>query len=305
MIELKGVIPAITTPFSKDQKLDLDGFCKLIEMVIDDGVHGVVVNGCTGESWALSDDERALVFKSAVEQSAGRIPIVAGCGAICAKDAVAKVKQAENVGCDAVMIQPPWYVLIGMEEVFAYYQEILRATDIPIMLYNIPRRTGINLSIDLVDRLADEPQVIALKESSKDWLVLSSMIRKVRDRVGVFAGYANLLGLAALTEGAGGYVDSSTPVLGKKSLEFYHAAITGDLETSRRLQARMAKLNEGFFGIGTFPAGIKAALELLGRPGGWPRDPIKPLDDAQRNQIKEVLVSAGLFPPDSVQITVA
>jgi 4-hydroxy-tetrahydrodipicolinate synthase len=300
MIELKGVIPAITTPFKEDRTLDLEGFRKLNEIVIKDGVHGIVVSGCTGESWSLSGDEKALIFKAAVDQAAGRVPIIAGCGGICAKDAIANVRRAEKAGCDAVMIQPPWYVLISMEEVFEYFMEIIRATDLPVMIYNIPRRTGINLSVDLVDRLADEPKVVALKESSKDWLVLSAMIRKVKDRIKVFAGYANLQGLAALSEGAVGYVDSSTPVLGKRSLEFYQAATSGDLETARRMQADMAKLNAGFFGVGTFPAGVKVALDMLGRPGGWPRDPIKPLNAKQKNIVREVLISAGLIPADTV-----
>jgi len=305
MIALKGVIPALTTPFTKDQALDLEGFRDLIDIVIDDGVHGILVNGCTGESWTFDDKERSVMFGVAVNQTGGRVPVLAGCGAICAKDAIAKVRQAEKAGCDAVMIQPPWYVLISLEEVYEYYREILDAIDMPVMIYNIPRRTGINLSVDLVDRLADEPKVVALKESSKDWLLLSAMIRRVKDRIHVFSGYANLLGLAALTEGAVGYVDSSAPVLGKRSLEFFNAATAGDLEKARCLQAKMATLNAGFFGVGTFPAGIKAALDMLDRPGGWPRDPIKPLNAAQQNQIKAVLISAGLLQPDTVQSVVA
>ena len=301
MVDLKGVIPAITTPFKNDQTLDMDGFCRLIDLVIDDGVHGIVVNGCTGESWTFSPEETAQLFEAAARQAAGRVPIVAGCGAICARDAIAKVHQAQKAGCDAVMIQPPWYVLISLDEVYAYFKEILAAVDLPVMIYNIPRRTGINLSVELVDRLADEPQVVALKESSKDWLLLSAMIRRVKDRINVFAGYANLLGLAALTEGAVGYVDSSTPVLGPKSLAFYTAATSGDLETARRMQADMAKLNAGFFGVGTFPAGIKVALDMLGRPGGRPRDPVKPLNADQRGVIRNVLVAAGLLPPETTE----
>lgn len=295
MIELKGVIPAITTPFREDRALDLEGLRRLIDLVIEDGVHGIVVNGCTGESWALDDGERAAVFDASVRQAAGRVPIVAGCGAMSAKAAIAKVRQAEQAGCDAVMIQPPWYVLIGLDEVFAYYKEIIGSTSLPVMVYNIPRRTGITLSVDLVDRLADLPRVVALKESSKDWLLLSAMIRKLKDRINVLAGYSNLLGLAALSEGAVGYVDSSTPVLGRRSLDFFRAATGGDLERARHQQTEMAKLNAGFFGVGTFPAGIKVALDMLGRPGGWPRDPIQPLTSEQRAKIRNVLVDAGLL----------
>jgi 4-hydroxy-tetrahydrodipicolinate synthase len=295
MLELKGVVPALTTPFREDRSLDLDGFCELVETVIADGVHGIVPHGCTGESWALSDDERAAVFKASVEQSAGRVPVVPGCGAMSAKAAITKVRQAEKAGCDAVMIQPPWYVMPSEPEVYDYYKEIIDASELPVMVYNIPRRTGINLSVDLVDRLADEPKVIALKESSKDWLLLSQMIRRVSDRVNVLCGYANLLGLAAITEGAVGYVDSSTPVLGRRSIEFYEAAISGDTGRARTLQKAMSNLNAGFFGVGTFPAGIKVALDMLGRPGGWPRDPIKALDTGQREQIRDVLIAAGLL----------
>ncbi len=130
--------------------------------------------------------------------------------------------------------------------IFEYYKEIFKASDMPVMVYNIPRRTNINLSVDLVDRLADEPTVIALKESSKDWLVLSAMIRRVRDRINVLTGFAPVLGLAALSAGAVGYVCSATPVLGPRSRQFYDAVVAGDLETARRLDAAMTHLTPSF-----------------------------------------------------------
>ncbi len=301
MVELKGIMPALTTPFTEDGAVDLPAYRKLIDILIDDGVHSLLVNGCTGESWALDDDERATLFRTTVEQSAGRIPVVAGCGAMLAKQAIAKVRQAEKAGCDAIMIQPPWYVMINEDEVYKYYMDILAATDLPVMVYNIPRRTGINLSVDLVDRLADEPQVIALKESSKDWLLLSAMIRKVKDRINVLAGYAPLLGLAALAEGAVGFVDSASLAVGKRMVRFYEAATTGDMQEARRLQAEFSKLTPKFMGVGTFPASLKVAMDMLGRPGGWPRDPIMPLNADQREQIRTVLVEANLLASDEAE----
>lgn len=295
MIELKGVIPALTTPFAEDRSLDLDGFRRLAEAVIGDGVHGIVVNGCTGESWALEDAERAALFGAAVAQVAGRVPVVAGCGDVSARGAIAKVRQAEKAGCAAIMVQPPWYVLPGEEEVYDYYLTIIRASGLPVMVYNIPRRTGINLSVDLVDRLADEPKVVALKESSKDWLVLSEMIRRCKDRLNVFAGYPAMMGLAAITAGAVGYVDSTTPVAGRLSVEFYEAAVKGDRETARRLEGKLLQLSRAFREVGTFPVAIKAALDWLGRPGGWPREPLKPLDSEQRAGVRRVLVAVGLL----------
>ena len=124
MLELKGVVPALTTPFDEDEGLDLAGLRKLIDLVIDDGVHGVLVNGCTGESWALQDEERFEVFQTAADQASGRLPVTAGCGATSARKAIFKAHQAERAGCDAIMIQPPWYVLPGEEEIEDYYLSV-------------------------------------------------------------------------------------------------------------------------------------------------------------------------------------
>ena len=296
MVNLRGIIPALTTPFRDDQSLDLPGFRRLLDCVLEDGVHGVLAGGCTGESWALDGDETFALFKTAVDHVAGRVPVVAGCGAMLTRQAIIQVRQAEEAGCDAAMVQPPWYVMLGEEEVRAYYRDILAATGLPVMIYNNPRRTGINLSLDLLDRLADEPKVIAFKESSKDWLHLSAIIRRCKDRVNVLAGYADLLGLAAIGEGAVGFVEASPPIVGADYGRFFDAAMAGDRETARPLQENFAKLNQGLFGIGTFPAAAKAALDMLGRPGGRVRDPIRPLDRGRKRQVGQVLTAMGLLP---------
>ncbi len=298
MVELKGVIPALTTPFGEDGSLDLDGFGELIDIVIADGVHGVLAGGCTGESWAMNEDETGALMTTAVEAATGRVPVVAGCGAMSTGQAIAQVRQAEAAGCDAAMVQPPWYVMPGLDEVFDYYKGIIAATELPIMVYNNPRRTGILLTADFMDRLVDDPRIVAIKESSKDWMVLSEIIRRCKDRVTVLAGYADLLGLAAITEGAVGFVEASPPIIGRRYIEFFDAAMAGDVERARPMQAEFSKLNKGLFGIGTFPASAKVALEMMGRPGGWPRDPIKALDDTGRQQIRAVLVSMGLLEAD-------
>jgi 4-hydroxy-tetrahydrodipicolinate synthase len=299
--KLKGVIPALTTPFHDDQSLDLGGLSRLIEAVIADGVDGVLVNGCTGESWAVSDEERASIFRTAVEAAAGRVPIVAGCSAISAREVIGKVRQAEVAGCDAVMISPPWYIMPSQDEILDHYQAVLEAIDVPVLLYNIPRRTGVQLGVDAIDRLADHPKVIAVKESSKDWGILAAVIRRTRDRISVFAGYASYFGLAAITEGADGYIDSATPVFGRRSIAFYAAARDGDLPTARRIQTEMADMLGEFFGLGTFPASVKAALDLRGRPGGRPRDPIRPLTFEQRLILRASMERAGLLEAEPLR----
>jgi 4-hydroxy-tetrahydrodipicolinate synthase len=151
--------------------------------------------------------------------------------------------------------------------------------------------------VDLIDRLADHPMVAGVKESSKDWGILSDVIRRTRTRISVFAGFASFFGLAALTEGAVGYMDSGTPVFGGTSTRFFRAATTGDLETARGVQTEMASMLDKFFGLGTFPASVKAALDLLGRPGGPTRPPIATLDSAQRETLRTAMAAAGLLQP--------
>jgi 4-hydroxy-tetrahydrodipicolinate synthase len=293
--DFRGVIPAITTPFTADLALDQAGLTKLVDCVIGDGVNGVLVNGCTGESWALSKPERETLFSTAVTTAAGRVPVVGGCSAITSAEVLEKIGQAAAAGCSYAMVSPPWYVMPGPNEITAFYAEVLKKTELPVLLYNIPRRTGVQLPVDLIDKLADHPMVAGVKESSKDWGILSEVIRRTRTRISVFAGFASFFGLAALTEGAVGYMDSGTPVFGGTSTRFYRAATTGDLETARRLQTEMASMLDKFFGLGTFPASVKAALDLLGRPGGPTRPPIASLVPSQREILKAAMTSAGLL----------
>ena len=295
---LTGVIPALTTPFRSDQSLDLEGLSRLAEAVIGDGVDGILVNGCTGESWAINDDERTRIFRTAVETAGGRVPVVAGCSAISAPGTIANIRRAQEAGCAAAMVSPPWYMMLSQEEILDHYHAVLEAVDLPLMLYNIPRRTGVQLGVDTIDKLADHPKVIAVKESSKDWGILSSVIRRTRDRISVFAGYASYFGLAAITEGADGYVDSATPVFGTRSIAFYRAAKESDLETARRIQIEMASMLGDFFSVGTFPASVKAALDLLGRPGGRTRDPIRPLTADQHEMLHRSMKRSGLLEPE-------
>ena len=302
MLELKGVIPPLPTPFHADGRLDLEGFRSLVELSIEDSVHGIIPNGSTGEPWAIKNDERAVLFEAAVAQAAGRVPVVAGIGGTTAESAIEEVRQAEDAGCEALMINGPTYALPNQDELYEYFNAIIRATDLAVMLYNIPRRTGVGLTVDLVDRLADEPQVVAFKESSGDWELHVEFIRRCSDRLNVFT-QVSLMGLGAFAEGAKGYVYSGSPVLGRRSREFFDLVSASDYEAARPLQVQMANLNSAFFGIGTFPAGLKAAIDLVGRPGGFPRPPIKPLSGEQRAEVRVVLVGAGVLSEEEVRAT--
>lgn len=294
MVELSGLVCALTTPFRDDQSLDLDAYRRLMDVVIDDGIEAIVVAGCTGEPWALGDEERWAMFETAVDQVRNRVPVVAGCGAMVPAASITHARRARDAGCDAIMVHPPYYTMPSLAEVYDFYKQILAASDLPMMIYNIPSRTGVHMTPDLVDRLADEPGVIALKESSKDWLVLSEMIRRAKDRLNVLVGYADTLGLAGMTEGAVGVVEALLPPLvGPAYRRFVDAGVAGEREEAVPLQAEFAR-RQAELRIGSFPAPLKAALNMMGRPGGRPRDPIQPLDATRTERVREVLLSMGL-----------
>ena len=294
MLDLKGVIPALPTPFHADGALDLDGVRTLVELSIEDGVHAVIPYGSMAEPWAIKSDERAALLKAAVAQAAGRVPVVAGVNGITPDSAIEEARQAEAAGCDVLMINGPTYARPGQDELYDYFIAFIRATDLPVMLYNIPHLTGVGLGVDLIDRLADEPQVVALKDSAGDWGLHVELIRRCADRLNVFT-HVSAMGLGAFAEGATGFVYSGTPVLGRRSRQFYDLVCAGDYEAARPLQVQMGRFSSGVHGIGTSPAGLKAAIDLVGRPGGFPRPPIKALSEDQRAEVRAVLVKVGVL----------
>ncbi len=296
MLELKGVIPALPTPFHADGALNLEGVRALVELSIEDGVHAVIPYGSMAEPWAIKSDERAALLEAAVAQAAGRLPVVAGVNGMTPDSAIEEAHQAEAAGCDALMINGPTYARPSQDELYDYFIAFIRATELPVMLYNIPHLTGVGLGVDLIDRLADEPQVVALKDSAGDWGLHVEFIRRCAGRLNVFT-HVSAMGLGAFAEGASGYVYSGTPVLGRRSREFYDLVTAGDYEAARPLQVQMARFSSGVHGIGTSPAGLKAAIDLVGRPGGFPRPPIKALSEDQIAEVGAVLVRVGVLSP--------
>ena len=293
--DLTGVLPALISPLRADGTVDEPAVSRLVEHVISGGVTGMLALGSTGETASLDEKARRTLLSSVVAAAAGRVPVICGVAQSHLAAARGEVEAAARLGAAAALVAPPSYYPMDQATVLAFYRQLAKGSPLPILLYNIPRRTGVGFTVAMVERLADDPKVVGIKESSKDWGLLSSVIRRTRDRISVFAGYASFFGLAALCEGAVGYIDSGTPVFGAKSLAFHKAATTGDLDTARRLQSDMEHMLTAYFGLGTFPASIKAALDLLGRPGGPTRDPIRPLDPAQREVLRKTMVAAGLI----------
>jgi 4-hydroxy-tetrahydrodipicolinate synthase len=296
--EWKGCITAVVTPFKENGELDREAFCENIELLINEGGDGVIVSGCTGESWAMSDEEKKEIFNLAVAQAKGRITVIGGTGEITPHHTIKLTKYAKEAGMDGVMILPPARVLPNDREIIAYYQAVSDGVDMPILLYNIPKRQGVDLTPDLASRLADIENIAAIKESSNDYIRVLEDIRLSGDRLRVFTGSSAERGVPSIAMGAVGWVASIDPqIMGKEAIEMFSLVEQGEMEKARQIQYRCLALQKGLRGgqAGTFPAFIKYAMNLRNRPGGYPRKPILPLTEQEKQNVQTVLGQLDLL----------
>lgn len=273
-----GNFCAVVTPFGEDGSLDLRAFEQNLEILVEEGIEGVVVAGHTGESWAVDDAEREQLFRVAASAVGAHIPVIGAVSAIRTEDACRLARVAEDAGIHGMLLTAPAYAMVDDRETIEHVRHVGAASSLPIMLYNIPRRIGRTLSPALIERLCDVPTVAALKQSSPAFDELSDALTRCGDRLRVFAGGSAMRGIAAASVGAHGFVSSTeTQVLGAEAIAIYARVNAGETAEVRDVQRRCARLSTELHHLGTEPAGLKVAMNLLGRPGGFPRRPILPL----------------------------
>lgn len=295
-VKWRGNICAIVTPFTKDGDLDEAAFCQNIELLISEGINGVIVAGCTGEFWALKDDERVRAFELGVATAKKRIPVLGGTSDIVTSRSVALTKRAKAVGCDGVMVTPPPYVLVSPREVIAHFRAISNV-GLPIMMYNIPKRQGINVTPRLIAEMTDIECLVAVKQSSDSFHDVVETVRLAGDKLLIFAGHSVIRGFPSVAMGCDGFISSVEPqVMGREAIDLYRLAAANKVDEVRKLQYRCVALDEAIHGgVGTFPASLKAAMNLRGRPGGYAREPLLPLTDDEQAKLKKVLGGLGLL----------
>lgn len=296
-VNWSGPMPAVTTAFHDDGRIDDAGFAANLLALIDAGATGVVVGGCTGEFWALSHDERKHLFAVAHEAIAGRATLIVGTGAITVEETVALTRHAEAIGCDGALILPPYFVKLSDDEIFAHYEDVTGQIGLPVVLYNIPGNAVNAISPALAVRLAALDPVVAIKESSGDWNNFYGTYLAVHDRLRVFCGPSSVFGVPAVQLGADGTIDCFPNVWRRGGLDLYFAAKAGDSAHAADLQAIGRKLTDLFTSDGRtlYPA-TKAAMDMLGYPaGGRPRVPLRPLTGAPLDGLRTGMQALGLL----------
>ncbi|OYX76807.1 MAG: hypothetical protein B7Y82_10470 [Sphingomonadales bacterium 32-65-25] len=296
-VNWSGPMPAVTTAFHDDGRIDEAAFAANLEGLIAAGATGFVVGGCTGEFWALSHEERKRLFDVAYEAIAGRVTLIAGTGAVSVEETVALTRHAEAAGCDGALILPPYFVKLSDDEIFAHFADVTGAIGLPVVLYNIPGNAVNAITPALAARLADLERVVAIKESSGDWNNYYGTHLAVHERLRVFCGPSSVFGVPAVQLGADGTIDCFPNVWQRGGLDLYFAAKAGETEKAAELQAMGRRLTDLFTSEGRtlYPA-TKAAMDMLGLPGGGtPRRPLRKLAGEPLKGLEAGLKTLGLL----------
>lgn len=296
--QLTGVLSALVTPFTADGQIDVDNLRRVVDHSIDGGVDGVVACGSTGEFAAMSGTERRLVTDTVIDQAAGRVPVIAQTGAVSTAEAVELSRHAQDAGAAVLMVVTPYYEALTLDETMRYLRTVAGSVDIPIMLYNLPDATGVNLSPDTVGQLAAElPNIRYLKDTSGDLVQLGKLIHHHGDAVSTFVGCDNLL-LAALADGAAGVMAGTANVMPAELVSLHRALRAGELDRARKEWSRIYPLMDAIMSA-PFIAAVKSAMNALALPAGELREPLSPLDESTARSIAALVRELGPQVPGS------
>ncbi len=289
MTNIHGIIAYPITPFTADgAAVDADKLAELIEHLVGSGAHAIAPTGSTGESAYLTETEFDTVVDVTVRTVAGRVPVIVGASDLTTVNTIRRARYAQQAGADALMILPVSYWKLTDREIMAHYAAVASAVDLPIMVYNNPATSGIDMSPELLVRMFREiDNVTMVKESTGDL----SRMRRIKELSGgelPFYNGSNPLVLDALTEGASGWCTAAPNLRPQPCLDLYDAVRAGDPDRARQIYEDLAPLLR-FIVAGGLPTTVKAGLELLGTDVGDPRAPLLPLDAEGRAELRAML----------------
>lgn len=293
MTPFRGTYTVLITPFTADGRaVDIPALKRLVNWQIEQGIHGLIPLGSTGEFLSMTADERLQVIETCVQEAKGRVPVLIGTGAEWTRDAVALSKEAESLGADGVMIIPPFYSSPTGDELFEHYRQIGEAISLPIMIYNNPATANVDLTPPLVARLSRIDNVRYIKESTLEVTRVRDIIELCGDRMTVFAG---ILGYESFWLGAQGWVAVCSNLLPRESaLLFELVADHTDKEQALALYKKILPIVR-WVGGHRYVSATKAAFAMMGMPVGDPRAPRLPLPAAEAETLRADLEALGLI----------
>ncbi len=291
-MELKGSIVAIVTPF-RNGRVDEKALGDLIEWHIKEGTHGIVPCGTTGESATLDYEEHYRVIKFTIEVVKGRIPVIAGTGANSTDETIMITKRAEKDGADFALLVAPYYNKPTQEGLYRHYKKVAESTGLPLILYNVPGRTAVNILPGTVARLAEIKNIVGIKEASGDMKQVSEIIRLCGDKIAVLSG-DDFTTFPLLALGGKGVISVTANVAPRDVAEMCNSWFRGDINTARSLHYKLEPLNSAMF-LETNPIPVKTALAMMGRISEEFRLPLCEMSESNKEKLRKVLIDYKLI----------
>jgi 4-hydroxy-tetrahydrodipicolinate synthase len=290
----KGILPAMITPLTKEYKVNIPALRKLIDFLIDGGVHGIFAIGTTGEFYAITNAEYQEVLEVTVDQVKGRLPVYAGANAIGTRESIALAKIAEKAGVNALSALTPYFITVTQNELYDHFAAIAGSTSLPMTLYDNSPKTHLPIKPATVEKLAKIPNIVGMKDSTGDLTNTADIINRTKGMdFHVMMGRDSLIH-AGLAYGASGAVAATANVAPKLVSGIYNKYVAGDIAGSLEDQYKLVPLRMAF-GLGSFPTVIKESLELLGIEAGPCAAPTGPMTTEEMVQLRKILKEMGLI----------
>ncbi|MEW5321164.1 4-hydroxy-tetrahydrodipicolinate synthase [Geobacillus thermoleovorans] len=287
MVQFGNIITAMVTPFDRKGNLDLAKTTELVNYLLENGTDALVVAGTTGESPTLTTEEKIALFRHVVSVVNGRAPVIAGTGTNDTRASIELTKKAEEAGVDAVMLVAPYYNKPNQEGLYQHFKAIAESTSLPVMLYNVPGRTSVNLAPETVIRLSEVPNIVAVKEAGGNLDAMAEIIERTPDDFLLYSGDDSLT-LPVLAIGGNGVVSVASHIIGNEMQEMIRSFLAGDHQKAAALHRKWLPLMKGLFAAPS-PVPVKTALQLRGLDVGSVRLPLVPLTEQERKELSRLL----------------
>lgn len=292
-IIFKGCGTAIVTPFIDEEHVNFDEFRKMLEFQISEGIDSIIVCGTTGESSTMSLEERKQTIKFAIDVVNKRVPVIAGTGANCTKSAIEMTKYAESIGADGALIVTPYYNKTTQAGLIEHYKKIASSTLLPIILYNVPGRTGVNILPETCKELSKVENIVAIKEASGN----ISQVAEIADLCGkdlaIYSGNDDQI-VPILSLGGLGVISVLSNIVPKETHEIVYEFMNNNISKSLELQLKYLKLIKALF-CEVNPIPVKAGLNMIGFNAGTPRLPLVEMSENGKNKLNTQLLNLGLI----------
>lgn len=288
-----GAGVAIVTPMNEDSSINFDRLGENIDYQIENGTDAIIICGTTGESSTMTDEEHTECIRYAVERTNKRIPVIAGTGSNDTKYAIELSQEAQKLGADGLLLVTPYYNKTSQRGLVAHYNAIANNVDIPIILYNIPSRTGVNIAIDTYVQLADNKNIVAVKEASGNIGYVAKIMNAIGDKIDVYSGNDDQI-VPLMSLGAKGVISVLSNVMPKETHQMAQYCLDNDFHSASKMQLELLDLINHLF-IDVNPIPVKQAMNLMGLNVGECRMPLYKMNDNDIQTLKNSLVAHGLI----------